>query len=76
MIAALEAVQDESKRLELMRTNLLKDEEFEWDTMVDALQDGLSALTADHNAGQFASFFEKWHRLRSLQSSVDDETLD
>lgn len=76
MIAALEAVQDESKRLELMRTNLLKDEEFEWDTMVDALQDGLSALTADYNAGRFASFFEKWHRLRSLQSSVDDETLD
>jgi glycosyltransferase involved in cell wall biosynthesis len=76
MVAALEAVLEPSRRRELTRAGFLKAEEFEWDTLVGAVHDGLIELAADHKAGRFASFFEKWGRLRSLQSSVDEETLE
>jgi glycosyltransferase involved in cell wall biosynthesis len=75
MIAALEAIQDESKRLELMRAGLLSAQEFDWDTMVDTLEAQLDTLVARNKAGEFEAFFDKWQRLRALQSSVDEQTL-
>ena len=76
MVSALEEVQLEATRDRLVQAGLAQARKFCWDSMVDAVESTLVSVAADHKAGAFDEFFEKWRTLRDMQSSVDVETLN
>jgi len=71
LIKAMEMVQDPVKIKEKILKGLEHSKKFSWKHMASLLKESILELYEDSQANKFNHFFEKWKKIRKIQSSVD-----